>query len=224
MKTQFLAGIVAFSLCLGAGLAQAQYQLPEGAGFYFRTGFGPSFFQNGELTRFGGPVSSTVEYDTGVAFDTAVGYAFNKYIATDFEVGVIGAEIKGVQAPNFFSSDSYIYNVPFLANVTLSYPIPRSIVTPYIGAGVGGASVDFNTDGFGNNNDVVYGDENDVVFAWQAYAGLRFQLNPRMTLGLGYKFFMTDDPSFNFPPDNFTMGFKGVRTHSILFTFEWKFW
>jgi len=241
MKQRNFSACVALALCLGAFATRAQnyynppqgapavaqapyYQLPEGAGLYFRLGVGPSFFENGQLTQFGGPRSSQVEYQTGLASGAAVGYAFNKYIATEFEIGAVGAEIKDVQAPNFFSDNSYIYNVPFLANVRLSYPIPHTIVTPYIGAGVGGSAIDFNTDGFGNNSDVVSGTESDVVFAWQAFAGLRFQLNPQMTLGIGYKYFATGDPSFTYPPDNFTVGFKGVKTHSVLFTFEWKFW
>jgi len=194
------------------------------AGPYFRFGLGPSFFENGQLTSFGVPTSIGMQYNTGFASGAAVGYAFNQYIATEFELGFVGAEINNVQTPNFFSANSYIYNVPFLVNIRLSNPIPRSIVTPYIGAGVGGSVVDFNTDGFGYNFSAVYGDESDTVFAWQAFAGLRFQLNPNMSLGIGYKYFATDNPSFTYPPDNFTVSFKGVQTQSVLFTFEWKFW
>ena len=223
MKNQYFAGIIVFSICFGATVVQAQeYQLPEGAGPYFRLGVGPSFFENGQLTQFGGPVSSPVKYRTGLASEAAIGYAFNKYLATDFELGFVSAEIDNV--PGYFSANSYIYNVPFLANVRLSYPIPRSIVTPYIGAGVGGADVIFDTDNFNDGADFVFGNENDVVFAWQAFAGLRFQLNPEMSLGIGYKYFATEDPTFTYPPDNFSVGFKGVKTHSILFTLEWKFW
>jgi opacity protein-like surface antigen len=225
MKHQKMTRVAALFFCLSAAVAQAQYyQLPEGAGLYFRLGLGPSFWQNGQLTEFGGPVSSPVKYRTGLASDAAIGYAFNKYLATDFELGFVGAEIDNV--PGYSSVDSYIYNVPFLANVTLSYPIPRSIVTPYIGAGVGGADVVFDTAAFGDNAgaNIVFGNEDDVVFAWQAFAGLRFRLNPQMSLGIGYKFLATDNPTFTYPPDNFPVSFKGVRTHSILFTFEWKFW
>ena len=223
MKKQYLAGIVTFSVCFVAAVGQAQYyQLPEGTGPYFRLGVGPSFFENGQLTEFGTPVSSPVKYRTGLAADGAFGYAFNKYVAADFELGYVGAKIDNV--PGYTSVNSYVYNVPFLANVRLSYPIPRSIVTPYIGAGVGGADVVFDTDNFNDGADFVFGNENDVVFAWQAFAGLRFQLNPEMSLEIGYKYFATEGPTFTYPPDNFSVGFKGVRTHSVLFTFEWKFW
>lgn len=248
MKKQYVAGIVALSFCLGAAVAQAQYYyppppagpyppppaspyppplgvlyLPADVGPYFRLGVGPSFFQNGQLTQFGGPVSSPVKYRTGLAAEGAFGWAFNKYVATDFEVGYVGAKIDNV--PGYNSDNSYIYNVPFLANVTLSYPIPHTIVVPYIGAGVGGADVIFDTDSFGPSpNNYVTGRENDVVFAWQAFAGLRFQLARNLSLGVGYKYFATADPTFTYPPDNFNVGFDGVRTHSVMASLEWEFW
>ncbi|HXR04666.1 MAG TPA: outer membrane beta-barrel protein [Verrucomicrobiae bacterium] len=202
---------------------------PPDAGPYFRMDIGPSFFQDGELTQFStpgippsGPVPSPVKYRTGLSADGAFGYAFNKYIAADFEVGYVGAQIDSV--PGYFANNSYIDNIPFLANIRLSYPIPRSFAVLYAGVGVGGADVIFDGDYFGNNTDTVVGRENDVVFAWQAFAGLRFRLARDLSLGVGYKYFATADPTFTYPPDNFKVGFDGVRTHSVMATLEWKFW
>jgi opacity protein-like surface antigen len=225
MKKQCTAIIFASLLCFGTAVAQAQTYsyFPEGAGPYFRVGVGPSFFENGQITDFGGPASGRVEYRPGLATDAAVGYAFNKYLATDFELGVVGAEINNVSG--FSSRNSYLYNFPFLANVMLSYPIPHSIVTPYIGVGVGGANAVFDTDRFTDGSTTVTGNENDTVFAWQAFAGLRFQLNSRMSFGIGYKYFATGNPTFSYPPSpNFDVGFQGVRTHSVLLTFQMNFW
>ena len=108
MKYRYAASIVALSLCLGAAVAQAQYYsyLPEGAGPIFRVGVGPSFFEDGRLTQFQvqaaptGPVPSKVDYDTGLAFNAALGWAFNRYVALDFETGYIGAKINNV--PGYF--------------------------------------------------------------------------------------------------------------------------
>ncbi len=224
MKKSYVTGIIVFSLCFAAAVARAQYyyDLPEGAGPYFRIGAGPSFFENGQLTQFGAPVSSPVKYRAGLVADGAIGYAFNKYVATDFELGYVGAKIDNV--PGYSSDNAYIYNVPFLANVTLSCPIPHTILVPYVGVGAGGADVIFDSDSFGNNTDTVVGRESDVVFAWQAFAGLRFRLARDLSLGVGYKYFATADPTFTYPPDNFNVGFDGVRTHSVMATLEWKFW
>ena len=227
MKSRIATGVAVLSLCFGAAAAQAQYyyQLPEDAGLYFRMGVGPSFFQNGQLTEFGSAVSSPVKYRRGLAADGAFGWAFNKYVAADFEVGYIGAKIDNV--PGYNSDNAYVYNLPFLVNVTLSYPIPRTVVVPYIGAGVGGADVIFDSDSFSpvaNPNNYVTGSENDVVFAWQAFAGVRFQLARNVSLDVGYNFFATEDPSFTYPPDNFHVNFDGARTHSVMASLEWKFW
>ncbi len=256
MKRQYLARVVALSLCLGASVAQAQYYynspppagpyppppaspyppppavvyLPPDTGPYFRIGVGPSFFQNGQLTEFGGPsypgpaVSSQVDFQTGLAADVAFGWAFNQYVAAEFETGFIGASINSVSG--FSSANSTLYNVPFLVNVMLSYPIPHTILVPYIGAGVGGAGVVFNTDTLMQNSTGywVSGSESDTVFAGQIFAGLRFRFNPQMSLDLGYKYFATGNPSFSYPPaPNFQVNFDGVKTSSILFAFVWKF-
>jgi opacity protein-like surface antigen len=223
MKCRYAIGVAALSLCLGATVAQAQYYsyLPEGAGPTFRVGVGPSFFQDGRITQFGGPVSSTVDYDTGLAADVALGWAFNKYAALDFETGFIGAKINNV--PGFFSDNSRIYNVPFLVNFTLSCPIPRTNIIPYVGAGVGGADVVFDTDNFNNGVDEVTGSENDVVFAGQLFAGVRFQLTRHLAFDLGYKYFATGNPTFTYPPDDFNVSFKGARTHSVLFGLTFDF-
>ncbi|MGH7993309.1 MAG: outer membrane protein [Limisphaerales bacterium] len=232
MKYRCAAGIVALSLCLGAAVAQAQYYsyLPEGAGPIFRVGVGPSFFQDGRITQFStpgvaptGPVPSKVDYDTGLAFDAAFGWAFNRYAALDFETGYIGAEINNV--PGYLSDNSRFYNVPFLVNATLSLPIPRTNIVPYVGAGAGGADMVFDTDNFqdsGGLNGVV-GSENDVVFAGQVFAGLRFQLTRHLALDLGYKYFATGNPTFTYPPDNFKVSFRGARTHSVLFALKLDF-
>jgi opacity protein-like surface antigen len=224
------SNLVALAICLSASEAGAQGLrfTTEGAGPYFRTDLGPSFLQEGRLNTFGGSSGKDVEFESGFAFDAAIGYAFNKYLSTDFEFGFVSAGIDSV--PGFFVDDfTVLYNAPFLANLTLSYPIPRTIVTPYIGAGVGGSLTIFDTDGFGNSTDAVFGDDSDFVFAWQAYAGLRFELNKQVSLGIGYKYFSTDDSSFSYPPlypstgSNFRVGFEGVKSHSVLFTFQMKF-
>jgi len=224
MESRNATGVAALLVGLGAVMAQAQdySYLPPDAGPVFRMGIGPSFFENGELTQFGVPVSSPVTYQPGVAFDAAFGWAFNRYVALDFESGYIGARIDNV--PGYTSDDSYLYNIPFLANVTLSCPIPRTIVVPYIGVGAGGADVIFDTDNFADATDTVVGRENDVVFAWQAFAGLRFRLARNLSLGVGYQYFATADPTFTYPPDNFSVKFDGVKTHSVMAALEWKFW
>jgi opacity protein-like surface antigen len=235
MKKEIMAAFIV-SLA-GAGVASAQtqaqapapmqygYYFPEGVGPYATVEAGPTFYQNGALKTFGGPASGSVHYNVGGMADADIGYAFNKYIAAGFEFGVNGTTISSI--PNYYLSNAQIYNVPFLANVTFSYPIPHSFLTPYIGVGAGGSDSVFDPDRMRNETttDYVTGSENDVVFAWEAYAGLRFQLSPNMSFGIGYKYFATGNPDFSYPPaPNFDVSFRGVETHSILASFSVSFW
>lgn len=239
MKKQKIASVVVPLFCLGASVsvAEAQYYwlLPEGAGPYFRFGVGPSFFQNGTLKEYAlegtplfSPQNQPVSYDTGVAADMALGYAFDKYISLDFESGYIWAQLDNI--PGYIVNDSSIGNVPLLVNATLSLPIPHTNIVPYIGGGAGGAVVDFNARDFSDaaGNVTVDGSDSDTVFAYQAFAGVRFMLTPNLSLGVGYKYFVTGNPGFTYPPlnpaePNLDIAFKGVHTHSVMFTLQWNF-
>jgi len=218
MKKQIYLILAVLGLGIAGATAQeysSSYYFPEGAGPYFQLEAGPTFFNNGNVKTFGGPAVGRVEYNTGGMINAAAGYAFNQYVAAGLELGFNGAKIDN--ARGYFSDNSRIYNLPFMANVTLSCPIPHTILTPYAGVGAGGADVVFDTDGFSDGVTTVVGTENDVVFAWQAFAGLRLQLNRHVSLGLGYKYFATGDPTFSYPPSpKFDVGFKGAQTHSVL--------
>jgi opacity protein-like surface antigen len=233
MKHQSLAKVLVPIFCLVTASVQAQYYSqggvynPHDIGPYSRFDIGASVFENGHLNQFGGPVNQPVDYDVGFNFDAAFGYKFNRYLGADFEFGVIGTQINSV--PGFFSSNTYLDNVPFVANLTLSLPIPRTLIVPYIGGGAGGSWASFNTDGFGTGPAAVYGYESDVVFAWQAFAGVRIKLNKKMSLGVGYKYFVTQDTAFTYPnavlgAPSVTVGLSGTRSHSAVITFQALFW
>lgn len=217
--------------CLAATWAPAQYYwyLPPDAGPYFRAGIGPTFFQNGTLRGFSGPgyngpQNQPVSYDVGFSADAAVGFAFNRYFGLDFESGYVWGRINNI--PRYESNGSTLSNIPLLVNGTLSLPIPHTNIVPYIGAGAGGAVSEFDAHSFSDNgfNYTLYGNESDAVFAYQAFAGVRFMLAPNISLGVGYKYFATANPTFDYPPSpDVDIGFKGVQTHSIMLTFQCNF-
>jgi opacity protein-like surface antigen len=219
-----------------ASIAHAQYYWfgPPGAGPYFRAGIGPTIFQNSELKGFSiagtgtGP-SGKVGYDVGVSGDGAFGWAFNQFASIDFDTGYTWGRMNSVD--NYSQNGSTMGNIPFLANFTLSLPIPHTNIVPYVGGGVGGSDSIFDAHHFTDEdatsplfNNFAEGSESDVVFAWQAFAGVRFMLNPSLSLGLGYDFFFTGNPTFSYPPGpNLNMEFQGIRAHSIMFTLQANF-
>lgn len=240
--------VIAIASLFTVSIAHAQYlwNLPQGMGPYVRFGLGPAFFQDGNLKGFSFPsfnssgtvfsgfngLTGKVKYDVGASGAAAFGFAFNQYVALDVQTGYNWARINSVQ--NYYPNGSTMANVPFLANLTLSLPIPHHTkIIPYIGAGVGGSDSVLDAHQFHPLNPasaqayVISDNADDVVFAWQAFAGVRFMVNQNISLGLGYAFFMTGNPTFSyplaFPPENLNVEFEGVRTHSIMFTLQANF-
>jgi|GEM_PF-969600 len=203
------------------GPTSAEYFVMGGPGPYFRADIGPSFFGRTHLTHFGVPANDKTVFETGLALDAAAGYAFNRNISADLETGFIGADVHHI---NFFTFDRARYfDVPFLANVMVSFPSDNERIIPYFGAGGGGAVAVFDCRNLTTPaNPTISGSETTAVLAGQIFAGVRVKLNHHMWIGGGYKYFTTSDPTWDYP-GSFKFGFKHVDTHSLQFTFFWKF-
>ncbi len=66
-------------------------------------------------------------------------------------------------------------------------------IKPYLGAGVGFANVNFNGVDVGGHRAT---SDEDLAFAYQAMAGIGYQLTPTGTIYTGYRYFAVDDPTF----------------------------
>lgn len=83
--------------------------------------------------------------------------------------------------------DGKVSALSLMANAFYDF-IPQSTVCPFIGAGIGYASVKADIDDFG--------DDSANTFAYQAAAGVTFALNKRVNVDLQYRYFATTDPKF----------------------------
>jgi opacity protein-like surface antigen len=211
-------------------------------------GGGATIPEDGRITQFTGLSSGQrVQYDAGGGLDLAGGYAFNKYFATELQLGGTWNSIDSIEGASVH--DTYFATMPILANAVLRFPIPRTVVVPYIGAGVGGAATLFDTDGFsrstggggggggggygegggggggGGGTVTLYGSESDFVFAWQGFAGVRFEINERMSFALTYRYLSVDPSAYHYPavggPD-VTVGFSGHQSHFVGVCFSMK--
>jgi opacity protein-like surface antigen len=70
------------------------------------------------------------------------------------------------------------------------------------------------------------GSDAAVVFAYQAFAGLRYAINDQMGIGVEYHYFATTGPTWSADAsgtDTDHMRFQGVQSHAISVAFDFRF-
>lgn len=129
------------------------------------------------------------EYDTGLGLAAIFGKRYDNGFRVEGELGYRTNEVSDFKAGGTsFGADGDISVFSFLFNTFFDLRNP-SPFTPYFGAGAGIAQVlfDASLDSFSIDDDT-------TVFAYQLGAGLGFEINPQLTLDLGYRYFATGDP------------------------------
>jgi opacity protein-like surface antigen len=212
--------------------SQAQFNnfVTHDAGWYWGADIGATVAQDGHLTKFANlSVGDPVSYGVGFGLDLSGGYAFNRYFSLEVQTGWSWSPIDSIGGSS--ASDSSLSAIPFMANVVLQYPVPRTRIVPYAGAGVGGALTVFDTDGYSHTVPggwvSLYGSDVDFVFAWQAFAGVRLELNDKMSVGIGYRYLAVDSSSYGFESayggPSVNIGFSSLQSHLAALTFTMKF-
>jgi len=110
----------------------------------------------------------------------------------------------------FYETDVDAYSLMFSIFIT---PMPSSVLSPYFGGGVGGTKFTMKTD-----DTVVNGTVDNISFAWQAEAGLRFALTGNFALRIGYRYLNLGKSELNLrdmglPAGNFT---GDLMAHEII--------
>ena len=103
-------------------------------------------------------------------------------------------------------------------------------MTPYIGGGVGFASIsvlgykDVNVP----NNGVAYGlDNTETNFAWGLYGGLAYEVTPGLTLDLAYRYTDLGDAKMGktYAYDNSTIAgsfeIEDITSHDVMLSVRW---
>jgi outer membrane protein OmpA-like peptidoglycan-associated protein len=187
--------IVVFAAALAATptFAQAQ-EIDAQPGFYIGAGGGittPLSSPNNS-TGVGPVVGGKIGYDfVGPRIDLDVGYG-----STPLNVNIPGTAITGKAGQ-------------LTGLVNLSYDFfPTSLVTPYIGAGVGIAFIDSNTS------------LGSTQFAWDALAGVRYNISNAMTVGIEARYLGTTSPSVTVGGQTFSSPNQNLL---VLAGVAWKF-
>jgi OOP family OmpA-OmpF porin len=123
-------------------------------------------------------------------------------VGTGFTIGVGGNR----------HTNSIMTNV--LYDFTLGYPI-----TPHVGFGVGAADV---FDGLKFPGIGQLFDNSSWQFAYQGIAGLRYNLNPSLTLDIDYRYFATTQPTLSIP--NTPLRYRtGYQTNNFVASLIYRF-
>jgi OOP family OmpA-OmpF porin len=193
--------------------------------FYVKGDLGGNLTQDTDLKEFFGPVTagSKIKFDPGARFGVSAGYWITDWFAAEGETGIMANSIKSITDAS--RADAVFSNVPFLANVR--FQIPNARFSPYIGGGAGGAASVLDTDRITINGTTMDGSDSDAVFAYQGFAGVKYQINDQMWAGIEYHYFATSRPEwqadFAFGTDTDKVRFGGARTHSLSLTFSYSF-
>jgi opacity protein-like surface antigen len=252
MKNQGHSAIViaacASVFCLAAAHAQSNQPQNNQSNQNYQTVTPPVYYESAPVSRFYvgadvggvltgdtkvkeflGPVDpgTKVSLDPGIRVGFVGGYKLTDWFSLEGETGVTGNNIHSITGASI-DGNATLANVPLLLNARLQLPPRRCPVTPYIGGGAGGAAsilafdhhIDFNgTD--------LHGSDADMVFAYQAFAGLRYAINDHMGVGVEYHYLATTGPTWSADlhgaggPDH--ISFAGTQSHAITASFDYQF-
>jgi opacity protein-like surface antigen len=209
--------VAALSVTLSAGAAQGE--------LYVRSGIGPAFAKDTELERFfTAPVNNNkVELETGFHFDVAIGYPVIDWFAVEAEIGLTDNVVKSVQGTS--DDDLGFTQAPFLINVVLQLPNETGLV-PFIGGGGGGSVNAIYADDFTLGGVRFDGSDADVTYAYQAFGGLRYDFDPRMSVNVMYKYVVTGDSSWEADVSfggSSRAEINGFCTHTVVAAFTYRF-
>lgn len=172
MKINHIAPLAAAALALTAGSAMAQ-----DAGWYVRGEVGAT--SGGQVDADTG----AIDLDDGWIVGGGGGYAFNNGVRVEGELLYVDNDLDTASG-----GDSSM--VGAFANVAYEFNNTGRI-RPFIGAGVGFAQVSYD-DGVT--------DDDDIGFAYQAKAGVAYDINERMTAELAYRYIAVTDVEFDTVP------------------------
>ena len=160
------------SIALAATLVSGS-ALAQDAGWYVRGDLGAS--TSGEIDS-----DTTKDLDSGWIVGGAGGYAFDNGVRAEGELLYLGNDIDD-------ASEGETSTAGVFANMAYEFN-SQSRIRPFVGAGVGVAQVNFE-DG------VV--DDDDIGFAYQAKAGVAYDINDRLTAELAYRYLGVNDVEFS---------------------------
>jgi opacity protein-like surface antigen len=179
MKKSFFVAVLASAIACPA------VSFAAGMGPYVSANIGAAILNDATWTDIVyGPVG--VEYDTGIGVTGAVGYDMGM-TRVEFEFGFRRNDIDNLDfgVGGRYPGSGDVTSSSFMFNGYYDFE-NGSPLTPYLGAGLGLATVRAE-DAYDFFNE----DADDTAFAYQFIAGLGYQMTPNILLDISYRYFAT---------------------------------
>jgi len=195
---------------------------------YFDGDLGGSIMPDADFKEyFGNPIASgsKVEFDPGFRMGLRGGYGVTDWFAAEFETGIMVNSIHSISGAT--KADAFLSNIPCLLNARFQLS-KFDRVTPYIGAGVGFSVVVLDADNITMSGGWLEGTMSTVVFAYQGFAGLRYNFNENIGLSVEYRYFATTEPEWEAdviygPAGSDSIGFGRIQSHVFSLVFQFRF-
>ncbi len=213
MQSRTLGASMAIVSIVAMG-ASGEANAQESRRWYVAAGGTIAFLQDVDQTVANAPAPGSTLFLTNEGKT-----GFGGYAALGHRFGPVRAEFEYGRTEN--DSDRYMVTSPFMAtidqvgeldinrfmaNAFYDFKFARSRFSPYVGAGVGAASI-YNlriaATAF-NPTPIRLIDDNAATFAWQAMAGVAFSVTPRLQLTTQYRWF-----------DAGTVDFEDARSENV---------
>ena len=223
IRLLFCSAICSNLILVATSNASAQDQDQR---WYVKGDLGGNVTLDASLKEFFGEVApgSKVKFDPGVRVGVAAGYFFTDWFAAEGEIGVLANNISSITDADRL--DATYSQAPFLLNAKFQCPYDH-FVKPYFGGGVGGSVATLDADHIDLNGTHFSGWMSDVVFAYQAFGGLRFKINDSMGVSVEYRYLATESPSWKadvtIGTDTDRVRFGGTQSHAVSIAFDWRF-
>lgn len=207
--------IVIGTVC--SATAQDFYDEGKRGPTYFEVDAGGLLVQDFKLTSFGGTfLNSKTSNDAGYRFDIVGGYQFHKNWAVELDLGVTWNEVDKVGGVAVSPDRFDIWQNPLLVNLVYTLPLngPFSV---FVGGGAGGVftSIDYKLTGFGHIEDT------DAAFGYQGMAGVKYEINDSMDIGVTYRLMGTSNHSWSDRGIDITA--NPILSHAIQAAFRVRF-
>ena len=161
--------------------------------------------------------STAFSYEPGIRFDVIPTYHLTKNVAFDFNSGVIWNPLdKILEGGNTVPIEGDQIEIPFLLEAHFRFPMENRL-TPFVGGGGGGVYIYDVIDRVGSDRVDASGD--DVYGAIQGVAGIEYEVNPNITLGVVYKYLHIFTEETGFLPTG-PVSTDDTQIHSISLSFR----